>query len=161
MIDGVCRKANSYTSKSVQLQKNKKLDVESFLYQTPDGVIDTQMSVVPYAGTTNLNKDAPESIGTVEVRVYVIRQFDTEHVIDDACTYDNIKEDADCSDSVANFKDVPPQFQMVFEKNCSTLDMAKAKREKKKIHAKRPGTEPWAVFRFHYRTKGKISLPLR
>ncbi|KAF3034680.1 hypothetical protein E8E12_004042 [Didymella heteroderae] len=140
LVDGVCRKAHSYAGKSVQLQKHKKLDVETFLCQTSDGVIDTQMSVVPYTGTTNLSKEAPETIGTVVT----------------ACTYDNVKEDSEPSALVANFKDVAPQFQMAFEKNCSILEVGKNKREKKKVHAKRPGTEPWAIFRFHYRTKDSI-----
>lgn len=161
IVDGVCRKANAYAGKSVQLQKNKKLDVESFLYQTPDGVIDTQMSVTPYAGTSILSKESPETIGTVEIRVYITRQFDVEHTIDNASTYDNVDEGSEPASSVADYKDVPPQFQMTFEKNCSTLETGKSKREKKKVYAKRPGTEPWAIFRFHYRTKGRLlfSLP--
>jgi hypothetical protein len=159
MVDGICRKANSYAGKSVQLQKNKKLDVESFLYQTSDGVIDTQMSVAPYTGTTNLSKEAPETVGTIELRVYITRQFDVEHMTNKACTYDQIVEDSQSSASVATYKDVPPQFQMTFEKNCSILEVPKGKREKKKVHAKRPGTEPWAIFRFHYRTKGRRLLP--
>lgn len=157
MVDGVCRKANSYAGKSVQVQKNKKLDVETFLYQASDGVIDTQMSVAPYTGTTILNKEAPETIGTIELRVYITRQFDVEHVIEDACTYDKVKENSDASTAVANYKDVPAQYQMIFEKNCSTLDAPKGNREKKRVHAKRPGREPWAIFRFHYRTKGELA----
>ncbi|KAJ4380040.1 hypothetical protein N0V86_004347 [Didymella sp. IMI 355093] len=156
IVDGICRKANSYAGKSVQLQKHKKLDIESFLYQTSDGVIDTQMSVAPYTGTTNLSKEVPETVGTIELRVYITRQFDVEHMINKACTYDHVREDSQSSASVATYKDVPPQFQMAFEKNCSILEVPKGKRENKKVHAKRPGTEPWAIFRFHYRTKESI-----
>lgn len=154
-VDGVCRKANSYVGKAVQVQK-KKLDVDSFLYQTADGVIDTEMSVVPYTGTTNLDKGACETIGTIELRVSITRQFDVEHDIDDACKYDKVEEESDSTAQVANYKDVPPQYQMTFEKNCSTLEGRKGNAEKKKVHAKRPGKEPWAIFRFHYRTKGKL-----
>lgn len=140
----------------MQSQKNKKLDVESFLYETSDGTIDTQMSVTPFTGTTNFTKEASETIGTVEMRVYITRQFDVEQSIDSMCTYDNTGEDPKPTDAIANYKEVPPQFQMAFEKDCVTLEAAKSKREKKKLHAKRPGTEPWAIFRFHYRTKGRL-----
>jgi hypothetical protein len=139
----------------VQNQK-KKLDVDSFLYQTSDGVIDTEMSVVPYTGTTNLDKQLCETIGTIELRVYITRQFDVEYEDDDTCKYDKVQE-SDSSARVATYKDVPPQYQMTFEKNCSTLESRKGNAEKKKVHAKRPGKEPWAIFRFHYRAKGTIS----
>lgn len=151
-IDGVCRKANSYIGKSVQLQKNKKLDFEKFLYQTPDGIIDTDMLVTTHSGSVVLSKEAPETIGTIELRVYVTRQFGVEHEIDDARRFDKAEDDTD----TARYKDIAPQYQMTFEKNCSTLEGSKANREKKKINAKRPGTEPWAIFRFHYRSKGEF-----
>ena len=155
LVDGVCRKANSYVGKSVQVQK-KKLDFETFLYQTLDGVIDTEMSVTPYSGPTTLNKEAVETVGTIELRVYITRQFNVEHEIDDAYKYDKVKKDADTSNRIATYKDAPPQFEMTFEKNCSKLDGSKGNREKRKVYAKRPGKEPWAIFRFHYRTKGKL-----
>lgn len=138
------------------MQKSKKLDVDSVLYQTADGVIDTEMSVVPYTGTTELDKETCETIGTIELRVYITRQFDVEHNFDDARKYDGVQEDSDSSARVANYKDVPPQYQMTFEKNCSILEGRKGTAEKKKVYAKRPGKEPWAIFRFHYRTKGRL-----
>ncbi|KAF2630893.1 hypothetical protein BU25DRAFT_455948 [Macroventuria anomochaeta] len=161
MVDGVCRKANSYAGKSVQVQKNKKLDFEKLLYQTPDGVIDSDISVSSRSGPAILNKNAPETIGTIELRVYITRQFGMEHEIDDACKYDRIEDDADTGTRVASYKDVPPQFHMTFEKNYSTLDGARGNRERRKVYAKRPGNEPWAIFRFHYRTKGMFQLPNR
>lgn len=154
-MDGVCRKANAFTSKSVQVQKNKKLDIETILYQTADGLIDTDMSVSRRSGTARLNKDIPETIGTIELRVYITRQFGVDHEINEGCKYDKV-EDTDTDTRLATYKDVPPQFYMTFETNCSTLDGAKATRERKKVYARRPGKEPWAIFRFHYRSKGEL-----
>lgn len=153
----MCRKANSFAGKSVQTQRNKKLDVDSFLYETRDGVIDTKMSVIPYTGPTSLNKAAPETIGTIELRVYITRQFGIEHELNDDCKYYNDSEDMDSSIPIASYQDVPPQYEMAFEKDAVALDARKANQEWKKVQAKRPGTEPWAIFRFHYRTTGKLS----
>ncbi|KAJ8112085.1 hypothetical protein OPT61_g5460 [Boeremia exigua] len=150
-VDGVCRKTNSTVGKSVQVQKNKKLDVESFLYQTPNGTVDTNILVAPYSGPMSLDKQGPETVGTIDLCVYVTRQFDVEHENNDTCKYDKASEAG-----LATYKDLPPQFQMVCEKNCSTLDAPKANREKKKMYAMRAGKEPWAIFRFHYRTKESI-----
>lgn len=44
---------------------------------------------------------------------------------------------------------------MTFEKNAAPLDRAKLLREQRKMMARRPGTEPWAIFRFHYRSMGQ------
>lgn len=154
VVDGVCRKAYSTISKSVQFQKNKKVTFETVLYQMPDGVIDTDMSVSPYTASLSLNKEAEETVGTIELRVYITRQIGIEHEIHATRMYDHEGNEP----QVATYKDVSPQFYMTFEKNCSTLDGSKGTREKKKVYARRPGTEPWAVFRFHYRSKGKTSL---
>lgn len=156
VVDGVCRKANSYSSKSVQVQKNKKLDFDKLLYQTPDGVIDTDVIVSSRSGPVILNKDAPETIGTIELRVYITRQFGVEHEIKETRKYDEVDGDSNTDIQVASYKDVPPEFHLTFETNCSTLDGAKGNREKRKVYAKRPGNKPWAIFRFHYRTKGKV-----
>lgn len=153
-MDGVCRKTNSIFGKSVQVQK-RKVSFETFLYQMPFGVIDTAMSVANHYGPSHLDKEAEETVGTIELRVYVARQFGVEHDIRDVCKYDKVQEGADSSTRVETYKDLPPQFHMTFEKNCSALDGRKANGEKKKVYAKRPGTEPWAIFRFHYRSKGK------
>jgi hypothetical protein len=154
-VDGVCRKANSYIGKSVQLQKAKKLDFETFLVQTPDGIIDTEMFVSSLSGPTSLEKETPDTIGVIELRVFITRQFGVEHDMNDVRKFDTLKGDTKNDPQVASYKDVVPQFQMAFEKNCSTLDGFRANREKKKVNAKRPGKEPWAVFRFHYRSNGE------
>lgn len=158
VVDGVCRKANSYTGKSVQVLKHKKLDFDKLLYQTTDGVIDTDVFVSPHSGPVVLDKDAQETIGTIELHVYITRQFGVEHEVDTGRKYDKVKDNRDTVTQVVSYKDVPPQFHLTFEKNCSTLDNAKGNRERRKVYGKRPGSEPWAIFRFHYRSKGKIHV---
>jgi hypothetical protein len=155
MVDGVCRKANSYVGKTVQFQKNKRLDFDSFLIQTSDGIIDTDMSVSTYSAPSRLDKTMSETIGVIELRVYITRQFGIEHDITDD-KFDSVEDSANDNPQSITHKDIPPHFQMVFEKNCSTLDGFKATREKKKVSAKRPGKEPWTIFRFHYRSKGEL-----
>jgi hypothetical protein len=141
----------------VQLQKNKKLDFETLLYQTQDGVIDTDLIVSPHEGPSVLDKDVSETIGVLELRTYITRQLGVEHDIHEEQAFDKVVNDFDNKSQLGTYKDVPPQFHMAFEKNCSTLDGSKGNREKKKVHAKRPGDRPWAIFRFHYRTKGESS----
>lgn len=142
----------------MQLQKNKKLEFETFLYQTSEGTIDTKIAVVPYLGVIRLEKGegVQETIGTLELRLYITRQFGFEHSIDSAQKYDSIKDGSDAITQVAVYKDVKPQLQMTFEENCPILETSKASREKSKINKKRPGSEPWTIFRFHYRSEGEF-----
>lgn len=157
LVDAVCRKAHFYAGKSVQVQKNKKLEFDTFLYQTLEGVIDTKMSVSPYSGSTKLDKgaEARETIGTLELRVYITRQFGSEHSPSDTRRFDS-KGGLSAAAPVALYKDMEPHFQMKFEENCSILEGSKATLQKSKISKKHPGTEPWAIFRFHYRSEGKF-----
>lgn len=157
LVDGICRKTNLYVGKSVYLQKNKKLDFDTFLYKTSKGVIDTKMVVASYPGQTNLDKAAPETVGTLELRLSITRQFGVEHDIDETRKYDKVEVGADASTQTASYKDVPPQFHMIFEENSATLEGASGSREKGKMNRKRPGAQPWAIFRFHYRTEGKLT----
>ena len=113
------------------------------------------MVVASYPGQADLDKTAPETVGTLELRLSITRQFGVEHDIDETKKYD--KADADASTKTASYKDVPPQFHMIFEENSPTLEGLSGSREKGKMNKKRPGTQPWAIFRFHYRTEGKLT----
>ena len=156
MVDGVYRKASSYIAKSVHNQKHKKIDTETFLYRTDKGIIDTEMHVAPLSGVTMSRGEGPETIGTMELRLYITRQIGVNHALSNIEKYSshkgNVEDDAD---ETATYKQIEPTFRMEFEKNCAPLDKAKATREQRKMEVRRPGTEPWAIFRFHYRSKGK------
>ena len=113
------------------------------------------MVVASYTGQPDLDKTAPETVGTLELRLYITRQFGVEHDIDKTKKYD--KADADASTKTASYKDVPPQFHMIFDENSATLEGVSGSREKGKMNKKRTGSQPWVIFRFHYRTKGKFT----
>ncbi|KAJ4344592.1 uncharacterized protein N0V89_012336 [Didymosphaeria variabile] len=164
-IDGILRKANNMVSKAVKFQKGVKLDFEEALYQTNDGlgdtkILDTQMNLVPVSGFTfSQDGDVPETVGTIEVRLYVLRTFGEDCVLnEDVDTYlnneDEEGEDAECKQ--ATYKTIAPEFMIEFEKNVQELDKKASKAWNKKLTARRPSKEPWAIFRFHYRSKEAI-----
>lgn len=173
------RKSYSTTSKAVKKHKGVKLDIEKALFQIDgDGVgetniIDTQMKVAPVSGFNFSQGDEPENIGTIELRLYILRSFGVEHSLDSNVktyiTEDNSEDDADeeangddpAIEKVeekhqkdAKFRSITPDFVIEFEKNCQEIDRKMARNWKKKMTAKRPGEQPWAIFRFHYRSKG-------
>jgi hypothetical protein len=155
----VLRKAGSYIAKTVHYQNNKKLDIETFLYKDDKGIIDTDMHVAPLSGTTVSKGDGPETVGTMELRLFVTRQLGVLHSLGDIKTYNNTKynvEDDEEVQEAASYKQLVPEFQMTFETNTATLERSKLLREQRKMTARRPGTEPWAIFRFHYRSIGQL-----
>lgn len=157
VVDGVYRKASSYVAKNVQLQKSKKIDTETFLCKTQEGVVDTDMTVAPLeAGLKAKQGGWLETIGTLELRLYVTRQVDVSHALGSIKKYNSIGGNVEDDDDLQpmTYRHVPPSFQMAFNHDSSTLDKGTISRQHRKFDARRPGTEPWAIFRFHYRSKG-------
>jgi hypothetical protein len=157
VIDGVRRKASSYVSKSVQHKKSQKLDFDTFLYQTDGGVIDTSMRVAKVDKATKTCQAGSEIIGTVELHLYVTRQLSIDHYPGKIRKYSEVRSTDRTLKSAGSTK-IDPQFVMEFEENCATLEPKKQTQEQKKVDSKRPGTGPWIVFRYYYRSKRKISI---
>jgi hypothetical protein len=158
VIDGIHRKANLYAAKSVHNQKNKKLDIEGFLYSTNTGIVETEIHVAPLSGVTTMRGEGRETVGTIELRLYVTRQLGVSHALDNIQDYS--KDQGNVEDEVperAIYRRIEPTLRMEFEENCAPLDKSKASREQRRMRARRPGTESWAIFRFHYRSEGKSS----
>jgi hypothetical protein len=159
VIDGVHRKASLYSAKSVHNQKNKKLDTDGFLYSTNKGPIETIAQIALLSDVVTIRGEGPETVGTIELRLYITRQLGVSHAISNLHHYskdeDNIEDEVLYS---ATYQQIEPTFRMEFEKNSAPLNMAKSNRELRKMEARRPGMEPWAIFRFHYRSKGKFAI---
>ncbi|KAF2644153.1 hypothetical protein P280DRAFT_392960 [Massarina eburnea CBS 473.64] len=158
-VDGVLRKSNATVAKTVAYQSNKKLDYETFLYQTDIGVLDTEMKVGVATGVKSAQSDGKETVGTIEFRLWFLRQFNDEHEIDKSKTYYKTADNEEVWDNTAppiTYRTLEPEFKMSFERNCAALDKGNAKRQQNKMDAKRPAKEPWIIFRFHYRSQAAI-----
>jgi len=108
-------------------------------------------------GVQSIQSNAPETIGTIELQLCVTRQLDVFHNMRPVRTYDtNAKDKNKGAGQTTNYKILPPSLQMTFEKNCRPLEAQDAQREQRRLNIRRPGTEPWAIFRFHYRTREEI-----
>jgi hypothetical protein len=114
------------------------------------------MKVSPASEINAIQGAGRETVGTIELRLYVDRGLDEKHSIGNIRTYYNMEEKTtDERNDVVNYKTIKPDSKMTFEGDCSVLEMGKLKKFKTAMDAKRPGKEPWAIFRFHYRSRGK------
>jgi hypothetical protein len=162
VVDGIYRKTGSFASKSKAVSKhnNRAFDCDKFLFQTENGVIDTVMMVASASAINTSQEDLRESIGTVELRVYLVRLFGEEHSVGHVQTYNDLKGPVgNDRKKMATYKTIAPDCRMTFDENCVALTQTNATKNKKKMDMPRPGKMPWAIFRFHYRSRGQFSSP--
>lgn len=160
-MDGVLRKANSYAAKAVSFQHKRKIETVKFLYKTTKGIIDTDITVAPLLGFATTQNNDPETIGTLELRLYITRQLGTWHDIGEVKKYFTVggsigDKQTGSMEQKVSYKVIPPTFEMSFEMNAALLEDRQPNLQQRKVDAKRPGTEPWAIFRFHYRRQGEF-----
>jgi hypothetical protein len=160
-VDGVLRKANSYAAKAVSFQNKRKIETVKFLYKTTKGIIDTDITVAPLLGFATTQNNDPETIGTLELRLYITRQLGTWHDVGEVKKYFTVggsigDKQTGSMEQKASYKVIPPTFRMSFETNAALLEDRQPSLQQRKVDAKRPGTEPWAIFRFHYRSQGEF-----
>jgi len=162
LVDGVLRGANNWYGKAVSRQTCRKFGFDRFLYEVDGDVLETVMKADPASGMKTSQEDTPETLGTIELRLYVLRKFGEEHAIDNVRVYHSQKnaDDQNGQEKVTLFKTIAPDLKMVFEEDCAALEVKEANRHKAKLEKLRPGKEPWAIFRFHYRTKGHYCILL-
>ncbi|OAL53333.1 hypothetical protein IQ07DRAFT_597652 [Pyrenochaeta sp. DS3sAY3a] len=155
VVDGVVRKAVSTTTQTVKHQK-KKIKTNTFLLLTEKGTVYAAMFVEPLTNTQLFEGDGYETIGTIELRLYVTRRLHVSHSASASASGRMAYNAVDQSNDAANYRKIRPTLQMGFKQNgVVPLDESEAKREDNKLKSERPGTEPWAIIRFHYRNRDK------
>ena len=159
-VDGVCRRSKSTSGKSIT-RRSEKLDCINWLVKTEGGVVETECEVtaLPEEKLNEGDEDVERCphVGTIEVRLYVLRRIGETHPFqlqEQTNFYFDEEEDEYMAPEEGSAK-IPAQTYLRFEKNSTVLDKIQANRYQKHARSKRPGKEEWAIFRFHYRSKGK------
>lgn len=177
LMDGIHRKYYSYGARAVRFQKSKKIEIDKFLFKTEDGVIDSQM-VVSTLGMATTQSDLPETIGTMELRLYCTRKIGVSHEVkgvkqyytednrkqnnednstsnnDDNQKPENSKKGSEKTNQIVSYRQVAPTSQLDIERDSAPISEQAIASYYNKMVPSRPGKEPWAIFRFHYRSKG-------
>ena len=144
---------------AVNIQTNRKLDTEKFLCKNGKEIIDTEMTAAPLLDVVMTKGDGPETIGAIEHRLYITRQLGVSHEVSSVRKYHEIEGDVEedhpgGTGQNASFKLIPPTLKMRLERDTAPLEGTQPSLYKRRADAKRPGSEPWAIFRFHYRIEG-------
>lgn len=161
VVDGVLRKAISSSARTVHSQKNRIIFIDKFLYKVGEDIIDTDVIVAPISGLAACQRERLETVGTIELRLSITQQLGVHYPLGNVEKYYNTRDVLEKSNpQTGSYKLIPPSFQMMFDKNSTPIDSMRISREQRKMASLRPGAEPWAIFRFHYRSKGKYQIPL-
>jgi len=154
-VDGILRKSIKWSGKSFSKQSSKALDIDKFLFQTGDDIMDTGINITTAPDLISVEKHGIETIGTIELRLYALRTPGEGYISQTSPTYYSSSDTGEESiQKEAHFTRIPVQFVAKPKKDCETVDKASAVRFKRNMEKLRPGKEPWAIFRFHYRLLG-------
>lgn len=136
-------------------KKNKRLDADKFLFKTETGsIVETELFVTKLPADVSIDNKVANCLGTIEARVYVLRRFGDEHALQDKDPYYSVVGEAHNPDGDVGCEIIAPEFTITYTKDASAHEHGVAARIKRKMNSKRPGHEPWAIFRFHYRSIG-------
>ncbi|KAF2178595.1 hypothetical protein K469DRAFT_754436 [Zopfia rhizophila CBS 207.26] len=151
------------TAKSVRTYRSKS-DLDKFLFQSGNDVREAELLVKAIASDIVPQENGKETIGTIEVELSVFRRFGDGHALRDIEMYYEVQDLGPELRETVGYKTVPPNLQITYDlSKAATLIKGTATRRHKLYGEKRPGSEAWAVFRFHYRTKQAIldaNLPI-
>lgn len=151
-IDGVLRKVRFYEGRAIARQ-NKKFGDDKFWFLKDEGLIEAEaeIEVVPALEIASHRSDQRETFGTLEVRLFVMRAVGDECSPGDGPTFHNVHEAAS---PPKTYKGIPQDAKVKFAEDRPISEKSCIKRNQNKLAKKRPGKQPWAIFRFHLRSIG-------
>lgn len=106
--------------------------------------------------------EGADTLGCIEMRVWVLQEAGQETTKQATKTFENCAGWRDLA-GLKTFACIRPAHEIeMVENEFNPLITVKMNNARKKTGGVRPGTEPWVVFRFFYRTQGMfISLFVR
>lgn len=134
---------------------NRSIGSDGFFYRTEHGTVESKLVVKPIYSDLDFDTNAPITIGTIEIRVYLLRRFDEEQSIQMQKFHECVDEGHDTAKPVG-YNSIKPDYAMTFEKDLGEIELRIRNKAQKAMNTVRPGTAPWAIFRFHYRDRSKF-----
>ncbi|KAF2474981.1 uncharacterized protein BDR25DRAFT_340611 [Lindgomyces ingoldianus] len=155
LVDGILRQTKIDKSTSVK-KKNYHSDITKFRFQYDKEVKETEIMATKIDSNVNLVEGEEEIFGMIEVRISVLRRFGQEYSLRDIALYPDDPEDGHEETEEAGYTKIAPQFRITHDKNVPFMNRRSAREKFKQCKDQRPGKEPWAVFRYYYRTLQSI-----
>jgi hypothetical protein len=103
-------------------------------------------------------ESAPIGVGTIEMRIYVLRRSGDRHNPSDLTKYYECEGEGHDTDRPIGYELIAPDYAVTFNKDRPEVESRLARKVRKIMDGPRPGCEPWAILRFHYRDFSKLKL---
>ncbi|OCL13347.1 hypothetical protein AOQ84DRAFT_114143 [Glonium stellatum] len=163
LIDGVLRMSKVHSGMTGKILR--KVDNFSQFYAKQDSTMfEAALKTKALRSDIELQKGGRETVGTIEVRISVLRRVGETYSLTDANQWYEVEDWYEQYGRKGVYTLVPPCYEMELEGDpCVGFSKSQKQTRIRKNKTPRPGTGPWATLRFLYRSKEAIAraeLPL-
>lgn len=163
LVDGVLRNMKTHNSKAVRRHDKNEIFDHVLVHHNP-ALREALLKVGPLRDGIQVQEGSGPSVGTIEIRISVLRRAGESHILTDVNHFLEVKDWVEKPLNQVQYSILPPTYEIKLVED-GLKDLSKSQRQARIKQAKnpRPGFAPWAVFRFFYRSKDSIAqnrLPL-
>lgn len=159
VIDGVLRNSEK-TNRKAEKKDRKFERFEHGFYAQSKSVInqaELEIKALDVSAYPSIQVEGKDSVGTIEVRISVLRdEHEERHKLDDVKSFETIMDwkEAYRTPSYTKIRPVQQVDFVPIDQQPTKIQITKLKQ---RATARRPGAKPWVVFRFYYRTQDAIN----
>lgn len=153
VIDGILRNSEK-TNRKAEKKDRKFERFEHGFYAQSKSVInqaELEVKALDVSSYPSIQVEGTDSVGTIEVRISVLRdEHEERHKLDDVKSFETIMDwkEAYRTPSYTKIRPVQQVDFVPIDQQPTKIQVTKLKQ---RATARRPGAKPWVVFRFYYR----------
>lgn len=159
VIDGILRNSEK-TNRKAEKKDRKFERFEHGFYAQSKSVInqaELEVKTLDVSSYPSIQVEGTDSVGTIEVRISVLRdEHEERHKLDDVKSFETIMDwkEAYRTPSYTKIRPVQQVDFVPIDQQPTKIQVTKLKQ---RATARRPGAKPWVVFRFYYRPSEAIN----
>lgn len=159
VVDGVLRNSEKTTRKTEKKERKPERFDRGFYAQSKTSIVQAEMEIkaLDVSAYPSVQVDGKDSVGTIEVRISVLRdEHEERHKLDDVRSFETIMDwkEAHRTPSYSKVRPVQQVDLVPSDQQPTKTQMTKLRL---RSSGHRPGSKPWVVFRFYYRTNDAIT----
>lgn len=159
VIDGVLRNSDK-TNRKAEKKDRKSERFEHGYYAQSKSTInlaELEIKALDVSAYPSIQVEGKDSVGTIEVRISVLRdEHEERHKLDDVQSFETIMDWKEAY-RTPSYTKIRPVQQVDFVPIDQQPTKVQITKLKQRATARRPGAKPWVVFRFYYRPQDAIN----
>ncbi|RDI81277.1 phosphoribosylaminoimidazole carboxylase [Venturia inaequalis] len=159
VIDGVLRNSDKTNRKAEKKDRKSERFEHSYYAQSKSTInlAELEIKALDVSAYPSIQVEGKDSVGTIEVRISVLRdEHEERHKLDDVQSFETIMDWKEAYHTPSYTK-IRPVQQVDFVPIDQQPTKVQITKLKQRATARRPGAKPWVVFRFYYRPQDAIN----